>query len=280
MKIGARAHDFDGGAQPTPAGKLAQIKQAGYECIQLAPAKLMPEIGNMHQVEQTHIEQLREILTAQALPVAVLGCYIEPALADRRERLAQVATFQQYLEYAKILGAPLVGTETTPFPVAAGADREQAYARLLDSMKRLVETAERVGVDIGVEPVAEHTLNTTELTRRLLDEVGSPRLQVILDPANLLRPGDVSQQAAVFAWARADLKNDVAALHVKNFVVHEGRKELCALAAGVIDFTRLAAWLKAAKPGLPVLRENSLRASDAADMVYLQALFGPEETAF
>ena len=69
---------------------------------------------------------------------------------------------------------------------ALGADA--AYARLLDFTREVCAHAEQVNALVGIEPVALHTLHTPELTRRLIADVNSPNLRVILDTANLVTP--------------------------------------------------------------------------------------------
>lgn len=273
MLIGARTHDFGNQEELSFGEKLALIKRCGYETIQLAPAKALPEIKDIHSVSPRHIEAIRADLEKAALPVSVLGCYIEPSLSNRQARLRNVETFCQYLRYAKALGTQIVGTETTHFPMPDNQQREAAYRNLKDSVKRMAEVAEKEDVYIGLEPVAEHTMNDPEITRRLLDEVQSQKVRVILDPANLILAEQVDRQEEIIQQAQAFLGEQVVALHVKNFVVKDGEKQMVPLQEGVIDFTTIGAWVKDQKLDLPLLRENSLRASDQADIALMKRLF-------
>lgn len=272
MIIGARTHDFGKKEGLTLTETFRQIRQIGYRTIQLAPAKSMPEIADIHSITEAHIEKIRAALKETDMTVAVLGCYIEPSIADKEARMRSVETFKKNLHYAKLLGAPVVGTETTHFPQADCASRQEAYGYLKDSVRRMAETAEREGVYVGVEPVAGQTLNTPELARQLLDEVGSDYVKIILDPANLLSPATVDRQQDIFGRAIELLGADIAAVHIKNFTTQDDRQKMCALADGVVDFGEIFRWLRVHKPDLAVLRENSTRQTDAADIAYIRGL--------
>lgn len=270
MRIGARAHDFGVGENLLFRQIVHRIKACGYSTIQLAPAKAIAEITDVHSIEMKHIEIIREILEQGKLDVSVLGCYIEPSINDLKQRLQNVATFQQNIRYAKYLGTDVVGTETTHFPMPDEADREKAFENLKDSVKRMADTAEEEGVLIGVEAVAEHTMNTPTMTRRLIDEVGSDKVKVIFDPSNLILPEMVERQHEVFKEVYELLGEDIVAVHVKNFIVADGAKKMVPLEQGLIDFPEVFKWLKTNRPHLPLLRENSQRDSDEADIAYIK----------
>lgn len=272
MIIGARAHDFGMNENMTFVQRAHLIKACGYESIQLAPAKMLEEIPDVHSITMQNIETIQEVLVDAKLPVSILGCYIEPSVEDKEERLRNVETFKQNLVFAKHLDTPIVGTETTNFSMFAEADREKAFARLVDSVKRMAETAEKEGVYIGVEPVAEHTMNTPEMTRRLIDEVGSDKVKVIFDASNLLLPETVSKQDEIFKSVYELLGSEIEIIHLKNFVIEEGRKKSVELEKGVVDFKKIFAWLNIYKPNIPALREESTREMDVADLNYIKQL--------
>lgn len=272
MIIGARAHDFGNEENMSFPQKVDLIKQCGYESIQLAPAKMLNEIPDIHRMTMEHIEKIHDVLCRKSLPVSILGCYIDPALVDDEQRLKNVETFKQNIIFAKKLGTPIVGTETTRFPMPDENDREKAYARLLDSVKRMTETAEKEGIYIGVEPVAEHTMNNPEMTRRLIDDVGSDKVKVIFDAGNLLLPETVERQDDIFDSMYKLLGDRIEIIHLKTFIIKDGEKVGVPLDEGVIDFGKIFKWLNANKPNIPLLREESTRATDVGDIRYIKSL--------
>jgi sugar phosphate isomerase/epimerase len=270
MKIGVRAHDFG----RMDAGRLAAvIKNAGFDCVQLAPVKAIEGIQSFGDVTAKHLADITEAFTRHGLEITVLGCYIEPSLPDRSRRLGQAEIFKTYLSHAKTLGVGIVGTETTNLPLSAGpSEREERYQLLKDSVLRMIEKAEEADVTVGIEPVAGHTLNTPGLTRRLLDEVGSGKLKVIFDPVNLVLPDTIDKQDLIFDEMFDILGDDIAAVHVKDIVIEGGKKVWRNIGAGVINYRLIIQKLREYKPDIRLLREGVEPDSHQSDRQAMEAL--------
>ncbi|MDO4741565.1 MAG: TIM barrel protein, partial [Eubacteriales bacterium] len=139
------------------------------------------------------------------------------------------------------------------------SEREAAYARLVDFMRHVVPIAERCGAIVGVEPVAYHTLATPEMTRRLLEDVPSDHLRVILDTANLVPPGVSAPQVQrdLLERALACFGNKICVLHVKDGVWNsENKWENRPLGEGIMDWATLLPILRAHNDDLCALREG------------------------
>jgi sugar phosphate isomerase/epimerase len=241
-----------------PVAQLAKfIADAGFVCTQLAPAKAIQNVDKIADITPVLLDEIREAFAREGVEISVLGCYIEPSITDRDKRLENVALFRENLRHAAALGVPIVGTETTHFPIDAPAhEREIVYKLLLDSVLRMVEKAEQVGVCVGIEPVAEHTLNSPTLARRLLDDVQSDKLKIVFDPVNLLLPATFHEQARIFAETFSLLGEEIAAVHVKDVVIAGGEKVWRNIGAGGVDYGLIIPWLRAHKPGISLLREG------------------------
>ena len=112
---------------------------------------------------------------------------------------------------------------------------------------------------MGIEPVALHTLNTPELTRRLIADVSSPNLRVILDTANLVTPETAAPEAQMEILERAlsCFGKQICVLHVKDGVFNgEGKWENRLLGQGVMDWPRLLPRLREHNDTLCALREG------------------------
>jgi sugar phosphate isomerase/epimerase len=270
MKIGVRAHDF-GRMSATELAKT--IKEAGFDCTQLAPTKSIEGIMSFGGITPKHLEDAREAFGNAGVEITVLGCYIEPSYTDNAARLEQVEHFRNALVNAKILGAPIVGTETTNLDIATpAAEREKIYQLLKDSVLRMAEKAEKEDVLIGIEPVAEHTLNTPELTRRLLDEVNSKKLKVIFDPVNMVLPDTIHAQDAIFTQMFNLLGDEITAMHIKDTVIENNQKTWRKIGEGVINYKLIFDWLHANKPEIRLLREGVQMDSFTQDRKAMQLL--------
>ena len=109
----------------------------------------------------------------------------------------------------------------------------EAWRDLLASMERAVAIAERYDVDLGIEPELANVVDSAAKARRLLDEIGSPRLKIVLDPANLAEIETPERRRAIVSNAIDLLADHIAMAHAKD---RNARGEFVAAGSGVIDF--------------------------------------------
>ena len=254
MIIGMRGHDF---GRMEPAQLAQAIAAHGFGATQLAFGKAFVQPADTYMTPEA-LQGIRSAFDAQSIRIPVMGCYISASDADDAVRAAAKEKFAAALRASVILGAGCVGTETTHFAFDE-SEREAAYSRLVDFMRYVVPVAESCGAIVGVEPVAYHTLSTPEMTRRLLDDVQSSSLRVILDMANLVPPGvsDPAVQQELLSRALTCFGEKICVLHVKDGVWNsENQWENRPLGEGIMDWKTLLPALRAHNDDLCALREG------------------------
>ena len=254
MIIGMRGHDF---GRMEPEALAAAIRETGFRATQLAFTKAFPAPAEQYMTPEA-LAGIRRTFAAQGIALPVMGCYVSASDRDDAVRDAAKAAFSDCLRASVLLGAGCVGTETTHFTFDE-SEREAAYARLLDFVRAVVPVAEACGAVVGIEPVALHTLNTPELTRRLRRDVPSDALRVVLDVANLVTPQTTAPQAQRELLDRclACFGEKIAVLHVKDGVFDaEGKWQNRPLGEGVMDWAHLLPALRMHDDSLCALREG------------------------
>ena len=259
IHAGVRAHDFG----KLPLEQLAaEVAARGLCCVQFAAPKSIPglddDAGRLSPGLALHV---RDTLAARGVHIAVLGCYINLADPDDASRRHHLARFKAYLRLARDFGCSLVGTETgslhSDFSFHPDNHGEPAFQRVLAGVRELVQEAERFGSTVAIEAVERYVIHEPKRLRRLLDEVGSPNLQVILDPVNLLNAGNVHRQDEIIEEAFALLGERIAVLHAKDCLLVDGVLKSVPAGQGQLNtplFFRLA---KRHKPGIDVLLEDT-----------------------
>jgi sugar phosphate isomerase/epimerase len=107
--------------------------------------------------------------------------FFEPSIitADDEHREFRIDYTKRALGLADATGAPAACVATgRPLP---GHLPEEAYANLLDSLDAILDHAETVGVDLGIEFEPELLVECTDEVLALIDEVGRDSLGVNLD---------------------------------------------------------------------------------------------------
>ena len=107
----------------------------------------------------------------------------------------------------------------------------------------------------------------------MLDEIGSPNLQILLDPVNLLNMENVDAREDVFAEAIELLGKDVAMIHFKDFLRKDAGGQLAATGAGqggMGDYRTILRFAKQEKPWVFATLENTTPENSVQCLQYLQ----------
>jgi sugar phosphate isomerase/epimerase len=113
----------------------------------------------------------------------------------------------------------------------------EAWRDMRATMQRALETAEERGVTLAFEPEINNVVDSAEKGRRLLDEMRSSHLKVVMDAANLFDVDDparrLSRSEEVLHEAFKLLGGDVVMAHAKD-VRRSG--EVVAAGKGDLDY--------------------------------------------
>jgi sugar phosphate isomerase/epimerase len=261
MRIGIFAKTFAG---HDPAAVLRAVRDAGYSCTQfnLASADLdaMPAV-----VPDTAIAAIASAARDAGVTIEALsGTYnmIHPDAAVRDHGLERLGVV---IAAAARLGVGMVtlctGTRDPDDQWRAHPDNTtpEAWRDLRQEMSRAAALAERHGVDLGIEPEQANVVMSAADALRLFREVGSPRLRVVLDPANLFEHAARAQAARIVADAVETLAGHVGMAHAKD---RDAQGKFCTAGAGIVDFPAFLGRLRATGFDGPVIA-HGLSAAEA-----------------
>jgi sugar phosphate isomerase/epimerase len=79
--------------------------------------------------------------------------------------------------------------------------RKSTWERLVETMRAAAAIADRHEVTLAFEPEINNVVSSVMRARRLLDDVDSPWLKVVIDPANLLNAGDLDRLGEILSEA-------------------------------------------------------------------------------
>jgi sugar phosphate isomerase/epimerase len=125
-----------------------------------------------------------------------------------------------------------------------GNDTPEAWADLLAQMEKALSVAEKYGVTLGVETEVGNTINSVVKARRLLDEIRSPQLKIVMDGANIFQRGQLPRMRQVLDEAFALLGSEIALAHAKD-LDRDGEAGHVAAGRGHLDYPYYMELLKA-----------------------------------
>ena len=271
MYIGLRAHDYG----KLPLEELfKRISEDGFHAIQLAIPKAIEGINSLEDVDEKLLEDIKVAMKKYDITIPVFGCYVELGHRDPMERQKHVNRFLKGMDYAKYLGARCIGSETTHFPLdGSEEERKEAFEGLVDSVSQIVKKGEEIGLDVAIEPVAKHTLNTPILAKELNDRIASDRLKFILDLVNLLTVENIKYQDEILKECFELWGDKIWALHMKGIKRNAtGDLEKASFKENEAHFEKVISWIKVTMPETTVLREEIDPKYAREDYLYIKKL--------
>jgi sugar phosphate isomerase/epimerase len=233
MKLGIFAKTF---SRPTIEDLFKSIAGYGIHSVQFnlscagleplpksVPSDLAQQIAN--SAEQAKVELS-----------AISGTFnmAHPDPVDRRGNLIK---FEVLCEAAARLCIPVITLCTgTRDPVNiwkwhSENDSKEAWDDMVQSIESALIAAETNNLILAFEPESENIINSATRARKLLNELRSPRLRIVIDPANLISPG--CNQKEVLDEAFALLGDSIVIAHAKD---RDNAFQACAAGKGILDF--------------------------------------------
>lgn len=275
MNIGIRAHDME----TRPLEQLVkEIADKGLTSVQLALAKSFPAINtNLGSLSPGLAWQIGQQFKKRDVQVAVLGCYINMIHPDLEERRKGLDRFKEHIRFARDFGCSIVGTETgnvhAEITFTEKNFEEKPFLEVVESVRELVVEAEKFGVIVGIEAGVNHPIYSPQTMKRLLDLVSSNNLQVIFDPVNYLTVETYKDQNEIFEEAFELYGDRIVIIHAKDFIVEGNELKTVAVGKGLLNYDVVLKWVKANKPNVNILMEETKEPFIEESVVFLKDIY-------
>lgn len=275
MQFGIRLHDA---VQAPIEERLRIVKEQGFSCAHVALSKVISENSVAPEaLTPGYAMYLKRLFDKNELDCAVLGCYLNLANPDAAQLKAIQEKYKANIRFAAHLGAGVVGTETgTPnveYKFEEACWNEESLQIFIRNLRPVVKYAEQMGVLMAIEPVVRHIVCNPVRARRVLDEIDSPNLRIILDPVNLLESYNYEKQDEIIDEAIELLGRDVAVLHVKDFVIKDGRLISVPVGQGQCHWDRIIPYMKKEKPYMHATLEDTKPDNAVAALNYIKGIY-------
>ena len=193
-------------------------------------------------------EEIGEYARSREIRIAALSGTYNMAHPDPAMRTASRPGFRNVVEAARRMSAPVVtlctgSRDPDMWKYHPENSSESAWRDLRQELDYALAAAETADIKLGVEPEPGNVVRDAKTARRLLDEVRSPRLGIVLDAANLLSVETLSLQDSLIREAAELLGNDVLLAHAKDI---DAAGRVVAAGEGAVHLREFVAALRAA----------------------------------
>ncbi|KQT54962.1 epimerase [Aureimonas sp. Leaf454] len=244
MRLGIFAKTFVG---TSPAAVLRATREAGFSAAQYNMAcsglAAMPDA-----IEAQTAEDVAATATRIGVEIAAVSGTYNMIHPDPAVRAAGHARLETLAARCRTMGTRLVtlctGTRDPDDQWRGHADNHapDAWRDLLEAMEIALTTAERHDVDLGIEPELANVVDGAAKARRLIDDLASPRLKIVLDPANLFEIASLDEQRRLVSEAVERLADRIVMGHAKDRTPEGG---FTTAGRGVLDYPHYLGCLRA-----------------------------------
>jgi len=186
--------------------------------------------GKIGEMSPERALKIVDTYRKNGIDVVSLGVFTNNITDDEDEKRRNREYFEAYMRLASYCGISYVSTECgfDPKDRRLAANRYEAdFSRMKETMTVLAEKAEKYGVSIAIEPCVLDVIPSAKRMHDFINQVGSDRIKVLLDPANLIAN---SSEEDMFRY----LAPNIAYFHGKDRKVNDAYGRL--LGDGEIDW--------------------------------------------
>lgn len=178
MRLGVHLGYFMDAWGDDPLPLIPRAKRAGCEVVEISLYSRLPD----------RLETLRRVADAEGVELTFttgLQTQKDISSTDPTVFRAGLDYLQECLErVAEAGGSVLSGVVFAPWGVRTGEDLEGRLARATEGLTQAARHAERLGVDLGIEPINRYEtdlVTTVGTAMQMVRSIGSPRVGVLFD---------------------------------------------------------------------------------------------------
>jgi sugar phosphate isomerase/epimerase len=272
VQLGIFAKTF---ARPTVEEVFDAVAGHGLRCLQFNFACAgLPSLPD--QVEPALLDRVRKAATERRLTLAAVSATFNMIHPDPQQRRAGRRRLDVIAGTCARLDTRLVtlcsGTRDPEDMWRRHPDNDSpaAWRDLRTALNKALTTADKHDITLGLEPETANVISSARKARRILDELKSPRLKIILDPANLFQGGDVPRLREVLDEAFDLLGGDIVLAHAKE-LGNDGHASHRALGTGVLDWEYYLALLQRAHFSGPLIMHGFAEKDVGASTEFLRS---------
>jgi sugar phosphate isomerase/epimerase/REP element-mobilizing transposase RayT len=272
IRIGIFAKTF---VRPTLEEVLDAVVEPGIRCVQFnftcAGLPSMPD-----QIDQALLDEIRRAMEVRTITMsAISGTFnmIHPKPQKRIDGLQRLAVMARA---CRSLGTSIItlctGTRDPEDMWRRHPENNapEAWKDLITSMHTALQIAEGNHVTLGVEPEPGNVIDSAKKARRLLDELRSAHLKIVMDGANLFHGSNVVRMREILDEAFDLLGRDIVIAHAKD-LNQNGEAGTVPAGKGVLDYDHYIRLLRKTDFHGPLILHSLTEAQVSESVAFLEA---------
>ncbi len=254
MQIGIMARTF---VRPTIEETLDAVVSHGIYCVQFNFTCIgLPDLPDY--IDAGLCDKIRREMNARKITMSALSGTFNMIHPDLQKRQDGLRRLRELASVCGRLGTSVITLCTgTRDPESMWRrhpenDSPKAWEDLVASMREALQIAEENEVILAFEPEVSNVVDSASKGRRLLDEMQSPYLKVVMDPANIFHAGELPRMREILDEAFALLGEHIVIAHAKD-LSRDGEAGHEAAGKGLLDYNQYLSLLSTVRSDVPLI---------------------------
>ena len=228
--------------RPSLDATLDAVREHGLTAVQFDLASTGLESMPDH-LDPEDATRIRAAFAARRLTLAAVGGTFniihpsEPVRRDGMRRLRVLAGACPALGTAVITLSTGTRNPSNMWHSHPDNATPAAWADMVRAMAEIARIGEEAGISMAFEPEVNNVVDSAQKARRLLDELRSPHVKVVIDGANIFHAGELPRMAELLDEAFALLGDAIVLAHAKD-LDHDGDAGNRPAGHGLLDYDR------------------------------------------
>ena len=254
MQIGTMSGTFD---RATLEEALDAVVNHGMSCVQFNLSSAGVTKIPTH-IDEDLCDKIREEMGVRNLTMTALGGTYNMIHPDLQRRADGLRNLRVLASACERLGTSVIalctGTRDPDNMWRRHPDNDtpEAWEDLVVSMQQAIEIAEEYQVTLAFEPEVANVVDSAIKARRIIDQIGSPYLKVVMDGANIFHTGELPRMREILDEAFALIGEHIAFAHAKD-LDRDGEAGHLAAGKGLLDYDQYLSLLNDVDPDVPII---------------------------
>lgn len=254
MQIGTMSGTF---ARATLEEVLDAVANHGMNCVQFNLSSAGVTKLPTH-VDENLCDKIRKDMGARNITMTALGGTYNMIHPDVQRRADGLRNLRVLAAACKRLGTSVITLCTgsrdpdNMWRRHPDNDTPEAWDDLVVSMRQAIEVAEEYQVTLAFEPEVANVVDSAIKARRIIDQIGSPYLKVVMDGANIFHTGELPRMREILDEAFALLGDHIAFAHAKD-LDRDGEAGHLAAGKGLLDYDQYLSLLNDINPDVSII---------------------------
>lgn len=214
--------------------------------------------GIPDEVEGSVCDDIRSEIAKRDMHIAALNGEVNMVHPEDDARNEAIRQLKALIRTAHPMGTSVIATCTGSRSAKSmwqnhpDNKTDEAWAVLRNTLEQILPVAEEHDVVIAFEPEVNNVTNTAVKSKRIIDEMGSKHLGVVMDAANIFNEGELPRMTEILDEAFDLLGEHIAIAHGKD-LDHDGDAGHLAAGTGKLDYERYVRHLCSLPFDVPVI---------------------------